>query len=60
MIKLKYIGRQPLPKGLVLDSRLWNIEATELPGVKPFIGSTRTIEGLQELGVIPFDLKGVR
>jgi hypothetical protein len=53
MTKLKYIGRQEVPEGCDIDGRMWNIEGTADLHVKPFLHSTRTVDGLRELGIIP-------
>lgn len=50
--KLKYIGRQELPPGLNIDGRMWDIEGTDHKDVAPFIHSTRTLDGLRELGIV--------
>jgi hypothetical protein len=52
MTKLKYIGRQELPPGLDIDARMWNIEGTDKKELAPFIGSTRMLDGLRELGIV--------
>lgn len=46
-IKLDYIGRMDVP-GFPGDLRLWNVIA---PG-NPYHHSSRTLEGLKELGIV--------
>ena len=52
MTTLRYIGRQELPAGMDIDPRMWNIEATDAPELKQYVGSTRMRDGLVELGVL--------
>jgi hypothetical protein len=47
MTKLKYIGKQRFPGHE--DIRLWNI----IDPTSHYNDSTRSLEGLQELGIIP-------
>lgn len=36
-----------------IDSRMWNIEDTHNIALRPFIKSTRMLDGLRELGIVP-------
>jgi hypothetical protein len=55
-VKLEYlkdskrIGAWALKHGV--DLRMWNVIAPEGHALRPFHHSTRTVEGLKELGVI--------